>query len=225
MTLVTAHRLKFKFDETTVIKEASFELDIGDFVCVVGANGSGKSTLIKGILGLVKPASGSVKFAQDFSVKEIGYLPQETNFEANFPALVSEVVLSGTLNRLGLRICYPKSWHQEACEILKKFGILNLEKSRFSELSGGQKQKVLLARALVNQPKLLILDEPSNNLDYTSKKDFYNLLKKLNKAGTTIIMITHDLDNEDLIGNKILAIDEGEVKIYTTSAYLRRFKK
>lgn len=224
MSLLTVNKLKIKFDDTVVIKEATFELDSQDFVCIVGANGSGKSTLIKGILGLIKPAAGAIKFEKGFSAKSVGYLPQENNFEKNFPATVNEVVLSGTLNKLGFKICYPKSWYQKMRKVLKTLGVSKLENSSFAQLSGGQKQKVLLARALVNEPELLVLDEPSNNLDYDTKKNFYELLKKLNQDGMTIIMITHDLDSEDLIGNKILAIEDSIATMYSTGKYLRRFR-
>lgn len=224
MALLTLNKLKIAFKNTVVIKDASFELKPKDFVCVVGANGSGKTTLVKGILGLIKPCSGSVDFEKGFTKKDIGYLPQENNHENIFPALVSEVVLSGTLSKLGLKICYPKSYYEKMCKVLKELGILELENTSFSELSGGQKQRVLLARALVSEPKLLILDEPSNNLDDASKKNFYELLKKINQNGMTILMITHDLDAADLIGNKILAIENGLTTLHSTNQYLRRFR-
>lgn len=223
LTQISVKNLKLSFSNNLVIDDASFDIEAGDFVCIVGANGSGKSTIVKTILKLIKPQSGQVQLK--ISPKDIGYLPQESQSHEIFPAIVSEVILSGTLGNLGLRICYQETEKQKMLAILKKLGILKLKDKSFAELSGGQKQKVLLARALVSDPKILILDEPSNHLDLKSKKDFYNLLKTLNtEVRMTILIITHDLDAEDLIGNKIIAIEDTQVKIYPTSTYLRRFK-
>ena len=188
---------------------------------MVGANGSGKSTLIKGALGLIKPVSGKVVLRPDVRV---GYLPQETNFELNFPAMVREIVLSGALGKMGRRIFYNDADREMMREQLKLLKIAGLEKKVFSELSGGQKQKVLLARALMATSELLVLDEPSNNLDYESRREFYEILLKLNRQGLTIMMITHDLDAEDLIGNKVVAIQNGLVKTYDTHEYLEQFR-
>ena len=156
---------------------------------------------------------------------EIGYLPQEMRVEQNFPATVSEVVMSGTLGRLGARAFYRKEDRERVERALKTLGISDLGDKSFSELSGGQRQKVLLARAIVATKELLILDEPSNNLDYRSRKEFYKILMRLNtKLRLTIIMITHDLDVDDLIGNKVLAIRDGAVEMRTTEEYLRSFR-
>lgn len=225
MSLISIHKLRLGFGKNIAVSNSDFEISSGDFVCIVGANGSGKTTLIKAILGLVSPISGTIKFGDELFSKEIGYLPQELNLEQNFPALVSEVVLSGCLSKMRHRICYNEVEKQKMQEILKRLGILKLKDVSFNELSGGQKQKVLLARALVSEPKILILDEPSNNLDHASREDFYQILMDLNQSkGITILMVTHDLDKKDLIGNKIIAIENTEAKLYTTKEYLGRFK-
>lgn len=225
MSLISIHKLRLGFGKNIAVSNSDFEISSGDFVCIVGANGSGKTTLIKAILGLVSPISGTIKFGDGLFLKEIGYLPQELNLEQNFPALVSEVVLSGCLSKMRHRICYNEVEKQKMQEILKRLGILKLKDMSFNELSGGQKQKVLLARTLVSEPKLLILDEPSNNLDHASREDFYQILMDLNQSkGITILMVTHDLDKKDLIGNKIIAIENAEAKLYTTKEYLGRFK-
>jgi zinc transport system ATP-binding protein len=190
----------------------------------VGANGAGKSTLIKAILGLIPFKTGQILFGENISRREIGFLPQEAKIDLNFPATVFEIVMSGNLGRMGKRIFYRKDDKERAVEILKKLGILKLKNVSFFELSGGQKQKVLLARALIATSKILILDEPSNNLDFKSRKDFYKILKDLNKAGLTIVMITHDIDADDLIGNKVINIKEGDVILETTAKFLRRYK-
>ena len=219
--ILRLEKLTLGFGENIVIRKADLKVEQGDLSCVVGANGSGKSTLVKGALGLIKPVSGKVVLRPDVKV---GYLPQETNFELNFPATVREIVLSGALGKMGRRIFYNDADREMMRAQLKLLKIAGLEKKVFSELSGGQKQKVLLARALMATSELLVLDEPSNNLDYESRREFYEILLKLNRQGLTIMMITHDLDAEDLIGNKVVAIQNGLVKTYDTHEYLEQFK-
>ena len=221
---ILAKNLSIGYGLNKVIDSASFTVDEQDFVCVVGANGSGKSTLIKAILGLIKPHSGEIVFGDDIKRESIGFLPQDTKTDLNFPATVREIVLSGTLGQLGTKAFYRKQDKDKAEKAMKKLNILELKGRSFSNLSGGQKQKVLLARALAASSKILILDEPSNNPDLKSRKEFYNALKKLNESGLTIIMITHDLDAEDLIGNKIISIKESKVECYSTSEYLRSYR-
>lgn len=226
MALLSLKKLKLGYDDNVVIKDASFALEEGDFACVVGANGSGKSTLIRGILGLIKPQAGRVEYGGDLDHTKIGYLPQESRADSNFPATVEEVVLSGCLGHMQFRPFYHRDERDHAASSLKTLGISKLKKKSFSSLSGGQKQKVLLARSLSATERLLILDEPSNNLDYASRKDFYKTLKRLNKDhNLTIIMITHDLDADDLIGNKVIAISDGVVKMTTTEKYLEGYQK
>jgi len=224
MALLTLKKLRLGYGDKTIIKDASFALEQGDFACVVGTNGSGKSTLIRGILGLIKPQAGTIKY-EDLDRTQIGYLPQETRVDANFPATVEEIVLTGCLGHMKMRPFYCHGEHKHVHESLKKLGIESLAKKSFVDLSGGQKQKVLLARSLSATKKLLILDEPSNNLDYKSRKDFYATLGKLNQEhGLTIIMITHDLDADDLIGNKVIAIKDSVVNITTTKEYLKEYR-
>lgn len=224
MSLLTLKKLRLGYDDKTIIKDASFALEQGDFACVVGTNGCGKSTLIRGILGLIKPQSGTIKY-DNLDHTQIGYLPQETRVDASFPATVEEIVLTGCLGHMKMRPFYCHSERKHVHESLKKLGIDALAKKSFVDLSGGQKQKVLLARSLSATKKLLILDEPSNNLDFKSRKDFYATLGKLNKEhGLTIMMITHDLDADDLIGNKVIAIKDGVVNITTTKEYLRSYR-
>ena len=225
MAILALKKLRLGYDEKTVIKDASFELEQGDFACVVGTNGCGKSTLIRGILGLIKPMAGKIEYGDGLDRTQIGYLPQETRVDSNFPATVEEIVLTGCLGHMKMRPFYCHGEHKHVLESLKKLGIESLAKKSFVDLSGGQKQKVLLARSLSATKKLLILDEPSNNLDYKSRKDFYATLSKLNSEhGLTIIMITHDLDADDLIGNKVIAIKDSVVNITTTKEYLEEYR-
>ena len=221
---IVAKNLSLSYGPNKIISSASFAIDEQDFACIVGANGSGKSTLVKAILGLIKPSSGKISFGSGIEQKTIGFLPQDVKADLNFPATVFEIVLSGTLGRLGMKAFYRKEDKARAEEALKRLGISKLRNASFVDLSGGQKQKVLLARALAATSKLLILDEPSNNLDYKSRKEFYGALKKLNESGLTIIMITHDLDAEDLIGNKVISIKETKVECAPTAGFLRSYK-
>lgn len=222
---ISTQNLTITLGRHTVIDSAAFEINREDFVCVVGSNGAGKSTLIKTILGLVKPTSGKISYGKNVKKTTIGYLPQEPKIEQNFPATVFEIVLSGTLGRLKTKPFYRKKDKIRADSCLKTLNIEDLKYYSFSNLSGGQKQKVLLARALAATSNLLILDEPSNNLDHESRADLYQTLKDLNSNNSlTIIMITHDLDADDLIGNKVLAIKNGKIKCQTTETFLRSYR-
>ena len=225
MALLTLEKVRLGYGDNIVINDANFSIESGDFVCIVGTNGSGKSTLVRGILGLIKPQKGEIIYGDGLDHTQIGYLPQETRVDATFPATVEEIVLTGCLGHMKMRPFYCHGEHKHVHESLKKLGIDSLAKKSFVDLSGGQKQKVLLARSLSATRKLLILDEPSNNLDYKSRKSFYAALAKLNREhGLTIIMITHDLDADDLIGNKVLALKEGSVTLEDTQKYLEAYK-
>jgi len=222
MSLIELKNLSLGYEKITVLNNINITINENDFICVVGPNGSGKSTLIKGILGLIKPMKGKVIFhglKQNF----IGYMPQETKIDSTFPASTYEIVLSGTLNSLGLKPFYTKKEKEIANKNLKLLKIENLKTKNFCDLSGGQRQKVLLARSLCATSKLLILDEPSNNLDKTSKNELYKIIKELNeKHNITIIMITHDLDHDNLIGNKILSLRDDSIFFGTTEEFVRR---
>ena len=222
MSLIDIKNLSLGYDGNIVLKNINLKIEENAFLCVVGPNGSGKSTLIKGILGLIKPISGTITF-NNLKQNFIGYMPQETKVDSNFPASVLEIVLSGTLNKKSRSLFYTKEDKKLAIKNLKILGIENLKNKHFSELSGGQRQKVLLARSLCATSKLLILDEPSNNLDSKSKKNLYDILKDLNKNyNITIIMITHDLDHNNLIGNKILSLREDDIFYGTTEDFIKK---
>ena len=222
MSLIDIKNLSLGYDGNIVLKNINLKIEENDFICVVGPNGSGKSTLIKGILGLIKPISGTITF-NNLKQNFIGYMPQETKVDSNFPASVLEIVLSGTLNKKSRSLFYTKEDKKLAIKNLKILGIENLKNKHFSELSGGQRQKVLLARSLCATSKLLILDEPSNNLDSKSKKNLYDILRNLNKNyNITIIMITHDLDHNNLIGNKILSLREDDIFYGTTEDFIKK---
>ena len=222
MNLIELKNLSLGYDNNIVLRNINMTIEENDFICIVGPNGAGKSTLVKGILGLIKPKTGKVIY-NNLKQNFIGYMPQESKIDSNFPASVYEIVLSGTLNRLGLKSFYSKKEKMMALNNLKVLGIENLIDNNFCDLSGGQRQKVLLARSLCATSKLLILDEPSNNLDSKSKKDLYKAIIDLNKKhGITVIMITHDLDHDNLIGNKILSLREDDVFFGTTDEFVKK---
>lgn len=219
MSLIEVKDLKIGYEGHIVLDKVNFNIEDGEFAIVVGSNGAGKTTLIKALLGLVKPINGSINF-NELKQEFIGYMPQETKVDSNFPASVFEIVLSGTLNKT---LFYTKKEKKLALDNLKLLGISNLKDKSFGELSGGQRQKVLLARSLCSTEKLLILDEPSNNLDRQSKKDLYEIIQELNKKhNITIIMITHDLDHGNLIGNKIISVTDGTIISESTEDFVRR---
>lgn len=219
--LLEARNVSLGYDSSTVISGLNFVINDGDFVCVVGPNGAGKSTLIKGILGLIKPKRGKIIY-HNLKQKMIGYMPQETKVDANFPASVWEIVLSGTLNTSGWRPFYEDAQRSKARQALSTLDAANLKSRYFTDLSGGQRQRVLLARALAATSKLLVLDEPSNNLDAGARRSLYDNLRQLNEEeGLTIIMVTHDLDHKNLIGNKILSLRNKPYFYGATEDYVR----
>ncbi|MCR5056157.1 MAG: ABC transporter ATP-binding protein [Clostridia bacterium] len=194
MALLTACDLSIGYDGKTILKNLNFSVSYGDYLCIVGENGSGKSTLMKTILGLCNPISGKITTGDGLMRKEIGYLPQQTAVQKDFPASVKEVVMSGFCGAMGLRPFYNKQEKKEAFENLEKLGISGLSKRCYRELSGGQQQRVLLARALCATKKLLLLDEPVSGLDPKAAFEMYGIIESLNKeTGITVIMISHDV--------------------------------
>lgn len=191
--LIRVSGLTLSYESMTVIRDMSFPVNAGDYLCIVGENGSGKSTLIKALLSLKKPVGGSIDFGGGLKRNEIGYLPQQTGAQQDFPASVSEVVLSGCLNSMGLRPFYTARERALASENMERLGITHLKKRCYRELSGGQQQRVLLARALCATKKLLLLDEPVSGLDPMVTAEMYELIAEINRSGVTVIMVTHDM--------------------------------
>lgn len=204
LKLIECRQLCLSYDSHQAVTNATFEVDAGDYLCVLGENGSGKSTIIKALLGLKNPDSGNIKWG-DIEPRQIGYLPQQTMVQRDFPATVQEVVLSGCLNKSGIFPFYTANQKATAKSNLEKLGISDICKKSYRELSGGQQQRVLLARALCATEKLLLLDEPVTGLDPVAQADFYNIIQHINKKhGITIIMITHDINNALKYSSKIL---------------------
>lgn len=194
MALITCRDLSLGYDGRVILHDLSFQVNSGDYLCIVGENGSGKSTLMRTILGLQRPLSGEILMGDGLRVNEIGYLPQQTPVQRDFPASVREVVLSGFEGGCGWRPFYTKTEKQRAEHNIRAMGLESLAKRCYRELSGGQQQRVLLARALCATTKLLFLDEPVSGLDPKVTAEMYGLIEALNREqGITVIMISHDI--------------------------------
>lgn len=209
MALIRTNELTLSYENMTVIDKMSFEVNSGDYLCIVGENGSGKSTLMKALLSLKKPVGGSIEFGDGLRRSEIGYLPQQTGAQKDFPANVGEVVVSGCLNSRGLRPFYSARERALAMENMMKLGIWELRKRSYRELSGGQQQRVLLARALCATKKLLLLDEPVSGLDPMVTSGMYNIISGINKSGVTVVMVTHDMAAALQYASHILCLRSG----------------
>ncbi len=222
MSLINIKNISLSYENMTVIENLSFNVENGDYLCIVGENGSGKSTLVKALLSLKKPVNGSIEFGDGLKQKEIGYLSQQTGAQRDFPASVKEVVLSGCLNSRGFLPFYSRKEYRRAIRSMKRLGIDDLMKRSYRELSGGQQQRVLLARALCATKKLLLLDEPITGLDPMAAAELYELISKINKSGVTIIMVTHDISAALKYANNVLCMREkdyffGSVKEFLSS--------
>ncbi len=195
MALITCKDVSLGYEGRSVTEHLNFEINKGDYLCIVGENGAGKSTLIKALLNLKSPVSGQIITGEGLKPTEIGYLPQQTVVQKDFPASVWEIVLSGCLNRCDLRPFYNREEKQLAMENMEKMGISNLSKRCYRELSGGQQQRVLLARALCATKKMLLLDEPVAGLDPKVTVEMYELIDRLHeKDGITVVMVSHDIE-------------------------------
>ena len=194
MALIKCKDLVLGYETGAVAKDVNFQVDPGDYLCVVGENGSGKSTLMKTLLGLTAPLGGTIEYGDGLARNEIGYLPQQTEVQRDFPAAVKEIVISGFSGSMGLRPFYSRKEKEAAAKNMEKMGILEFADRSYRELSGGQQQRVLLARALCATRKLLLLDEPVSGLDVKVTAEMYELIKSLNDEGITIIMISHDIE-------------------------------
>lgn len=193
MSQISCKNVSLGYDGNVIIKELNFSVDSGDYLCIIGENGAGKSTLMRTLLHLQQPLNGEIAFGDGLHSNEIGYLPQQTVVQKDFPASVREIVLSGCQNKCGFRPFYNKAEKERAAKEIERMGINDLVKRCYRELSGGQQQRVLLARALCATEKVLLLDEPVSGLDPRVTAELYTLIKKLNDEGITIVMISHDV--------------------------------
>ncbi len=208
MALITVQDLSLGYDSLVIVEGLSFSVNKGDYLCIVGENGSGKTTLMKTLLHLQEPVKGQILFGDGLMKNEIGYLPQQTVVQKDFPASVREIVLSGCQGRLGRRFFYSRHEKAIAHGNLERMGVSDLASRCYRELSGGQQQRVLLARALCATQKILLLDEPVSGLDPIVTAELYELIRKLNDDGITIIMISHDIHAAVRYADHILHIGE-----------------
>ena len=221
MTQISVQDVTISYEKRPVINGLSFDVKAGDYLCIVGENGSGKSTLMKGILGLLPLKGGTIRYGQGIKANQIGYLPQQTIVQKDFPASVQEIVLSGCLNRMGLKPFFSASEKRRAAEKMRELGIDNLKKRSYKMLSGGQQQRVLLARALCATEKIILLDEPFSGLDPIVTAEFYQIIHNLNRQGITVLMITHDVKAAVKHASKILHLGSSEDFFGTTEEYCR----
>ena len=220
MALLTCTNLTLGYDGHALVKDLSFTVNAGDYLCIVGENGAGKSTLMRTLLGLQPPLGGTITLGEGLRPGDLGWLPQQTPVQRDFPAAVDEVVLSGCQARAGFRPFYSRTDRARAAEAMEKMDVAPLAKRCYRELSGGQQQRVLLARALCAADKLLLLDEPVAGLDPMATAELYNLIAELNRSGMTILMISHDMNAALRYASHILHVG-GASFFGTRQDYLR----
>ena len=230
MALITCRDLCLGYDGHILLQHLSFRVSKGNYLCIVGENGAGKSTLMRTMLGLQAPMDGTVEMDDGLRFNEIGYLPQQTVVQKDFPASVWEIVLSGCQGQNGLRPFYSKASKDRAWESIEKMQIEHLAKRCYRELSGGQQQRVLLARALSATKKLLILDEPVTGLDPKVTVEMYRLIQALNQNdGITVIMISHDMEAVKAYASHVLYLGRdryyGTKQEFLKSAVGKRFSQ
>ena len=229
--LIECRDVTLGYEGQSVLEHLDLTISAGDYLCIVGDNGSGKSTLLRGLLGLISPMSGTIERTPELQRGALGYLPQQTRAQRDFPATVYEVVLSGCLNKKKTRFFYSGEQKSLALMNMGKLGVLELKDQCYRDLSGGQQQRVLLARALCAASKLLILDEPITGLDPASAQDLYKNLTYLNETeGMAIIMVTHDLKAALRGAHTVLHIGRNSFFLGSADEYLaspqgRRFQE
>lgn len=220
MAYISCKDMTLGYEGEIVAEHISFSVEKGDYLCIVGENGAGKSTLMKTLLQLIRPLEGELVTGEGLKAHEIGYLPQQTIVQKDFPASVWEIVLSGTLSKCGKRPFYGKEEKKLAKESMEKMDIWNLRKKCYRDLSGGQQQRVLLARALCATSKLLLLDEPVTGLDPKVTVEFYQLIQRLNKEGISIIMVSHDIHAAVTYASHILHLEKDNTFFGIKKEYL-----
>ena len=219
MSLLEVKNLTVSFEGRTVFKDLSFNVEKGDYLCILGENGSGKTTLMRCILGFPVKHEGIINY-NGFSRREIGWLPQRSESKTDFPASVGEVVMSGFAGRNRTGLFYSSAQKRQARANMELMEISELKNRSFKELSGGQQQRVLLCRALCAADSVLLLDEPVTGLDAAAQNELYELIKKLNKSGMTVIMITHDVARSVNVGGKVLHMSDDGYYFGTAEDYV-----
>lgn len=205
--LISAVDVSLSYEGKTVASGLNFEVCRGDYLCIVGENGSGKSTLLKAIIRLKHVSGGELLLSDSMRRGGVGYLPQTTPGESDFPASVKEIVLSGCLGGIGNKPFFGRAQRAAANEIMARLGIFELADSRFSNLSGGQQQRVLLARAYLAAKDVILLDEPASGLDPNASREMYSLIAQLNREdGKAVVMVSHDTQSALNYATRILHV-------------------
>ena len=202
--LIIGNDITIGYEGEPVVSHLTFSVESGDYICIVGENGSGKSTFVKTVLGLIPPLSGRIVLSGGLRQDAIGYLPQRSVIQRDFPSSVTEIVLSGCLNRHRRLFGYSREEKERCRAMLDRLGISRLASASFQELSGGQQQRVLLARAMMATERLLLLDEPATGLDPQATSELYSMIDSLNDSGITVLMVTHDIHPALNAAGKIL---------------------
>ena len=210
--LIKCRQLTLGYGNKDLVRDLDYDVNMEDYLCIIGRNGSGKTTFLRGLAGLLSPKSGSIELCEGLQRSEIGYLPQMTVVQKDFPASVEEIVLSSFQGKHRLLPFYGRAQRERAMECMALTRTESLRKSCFRELSGGQKQRVLLARALCAAERLLLLDEPVTGLDPESSETMYRVIKDLHKKGMTIVMVTHDVDAALDDATRVMNFDQISVK-------------
>lgn len=226
MALITLKDVTIAFEGVVAVENANLSIERGDYLVIVGENGSGKSTLIRAILGLVRPQRGRVNYGDGLQKNQIGYLPQQTIQQRDFPASVEEVVMSGCINRLNGRPFFGRSQRALAEEKMRMLDVGDLRRKSYRTLSGGQQQRVLLARALCATDSILLLDEPVTGLDPDATEELYAIIRTLNREhGVAIVMVSHDLNGALKDAGKVLVMNRGVDFFGSIEAYEEQFRK
>ena len=219
MALIRLNNVTVSYEGDLAAENVSFSVEKGDYLVILGENGSGKSTVMKAMLGLVKLKSGEVIHSDGLKKTGVGYLPQQTRIQRDFPASVEEVVQSGVVNRLGRRLFPGREEKQRARQQMERLEIWEMRKKPYRALSGGQQQRVLLARALCATDSLLLLDEPVTGLDPETTAEMYEIIRNINRQGVAIVTVSHDV-GQALRDAKHVLVMERTVRFYgKTEAY------
>ena len=224
MALITMKDVTIAFEGSVAVDRVSLSVERRDYLVIVGENGSGKSTLVRAMLGLVRPRSGKITYGDGVAQNQIGYLPQQTAAQRDFPASVEEVVLSGCVNRMGARCFFNKADRAKAIHNMELLDVMPLRKKSYRNLSGGQQQRVLLARALCATDAVLLLDEPVTGLDPSAAEEFYGVIRALNhERGVAVVMVSHDLRGALRDASKVLVMDRGMDFFGSVEAYQAQY--
>ena len=225
MALIEMRDVTIAFDGVAAVEGVNLAVERGDYLVIVGENGSGKSTLVRAMLGLVRPRSGKVVYGDGLKQNQIGYLPQQTRVQRDFPASVEEVVLSGCVNRLGRRLAFGAKERARAAEKMRMMDVWALRARPYRALSGGQQQRALLARALCATDSLLLLDEPVTGLDPDAAEELYEVVRGLNRErGVAVVMVSHDLHGAMRDAGRVLVMNRGVDFLGGVEAYRRQFE-